>query len=132
MPAPYSMDLRVKVVERYKAGGISKEQLSAEFLVGLSTVKRWLRRDRKGNLKFIKNPGRPPSITHEHKAFLSECIISEPSITLLEMGNKLSEQYGLSISEAYICKLVTKLGFRRKKKLYLPTEQLRVEIKKKG
>ena len=120
------------MIEQYKFGGISAEQLATNFSIGIATVKRWVSRDRQNQLEPFNKPGRPSVVGDEHLAFISKCIISNPSVTLMELKYKLFKRYGFDFSEAYMCKLVKRLGFKRKKKQYLPTEQLRPDVKKKG
>lgn len=47
MAAPYSIDLRQKVIDVYKQEKISQTSLAKRFKISISTVKRYLLLDRK-------------------------------------------------------------------------------------
>ncbi len=46
MAAPYSLDLREKVVEKYNNGNLTQEEVGNIFQIGISTIKRWLKKYR--------------------------------------------------------------------------------------
>lgn len=46
MPAPLSMDLRVRIVERYQEDGATVDSVAAQFGVGRASVSRFLRQQR--------------------------------------------------------------------------------------
>jgi transposase len=47
MPNPYPTELRGRAVRAYEAGDETCEQVAARFEVGVATLERWLRRQRR-------------------------------------------------------------------------------------
>ena len=131
MPFAYSLDLRKKVVEAYKSGRGSIRTIAKIFSIGESTVKAYLALDRtQGNLERQQYPGQKSSVTQEHRAYITRRILEYPSIRLLDLCSELEEDFDVTITEGWMCKIVKSLGFKKKKKQYLPTEQLDEALKK--
>ena len=47
MPNPYPTELRARAVRAYEAGDETCQQVAARFEVGVATLERWLRRQRR-------------------------------------------------------------------------------------
>ena len=51
MAAPYSIDLREKVLTKYESGDYAQEEIATLFSIGISSIKRWLKKKREtGNI----------------------------------------------------------------------------------
>uniref|UniRef100_UPI003F719D73 IS630 transposase-related protein n=1 Tax=Limnospira sp. TaxID=3100384 RepID=UPI003F719D73 len=77
MPAPYSYDLRQKVINAIELDGIPKTEASQVFHVSRNTINLWLqRKEHTGD--FLPKPNRPPGHSHQitdwhkFKAFAQE------------------------------------------------------------
>jgi len=116
MPAPYSNDLRKRIIDA-KLKGIPESPIAADKNVHKSTVtKLWALYRETGSYEPRPNPnGRKPVLSAEQLENVKNTIIERPDITLLE----LIEEHSLPIGISGLCKIVKKLGFRYKK-LYIP------------
>ena len=64
MPKPYSYDLRQKVIQAIKLGGLSQMQAAATFQISRSTINIWCQRQaRTGN--YQAKPNLPPGNGHK-------------------------------------------------------------------
>ncbi|MDT9242244.1 MAG: IS630 transposase-related protein, partial [Limnospira sp. PMC 1261.20] len=77
MPAPYSYDLRQKVINAIELYGMSKTKASQVFHVSRNTINLWLqRKEHTGDFlpKLNRPPGHSHKITdwHKFKAFAQE------------------------------------------------------------
>ena len=132
MPSAYSVDLREKVVHAYRSGGGTIEQIANLFNIGERTLRNYLYREKQlGHLHRSPCPGRPSVIKEHHRDYLTQRLLDDPSLRLLDLCDELKTEYKLIVSEGWMCKILKSIGFRRKKKQYLPTEQLDKNLKKK-
>ena len=114
MPAAYSNDLRIRVINAHK-GNMAPGAIVGTFGVARTTVYNWLtrygktgsvkptRRKRFGRERIVGNPGRFRAI-----------VDAEPGITQA----RLAEAYG-GISSSTAGRTLARLGYTRKKKLYV-------------
>jgi transposase len=95
MPAPYSVDLRKKIIESYEADNISQADLAQRFKISESSVKRYLALDRSESdlTPKTEGKGRPRSIDESGDALLKEIIEANPTITLADLSKAF---YGAS------------------------------------
>lgn len=72
MGAPYSLDLRERVVEAVEHGGMSRNQAARHFDVAISTAITWVKRFRKTNSLLPGQMGghKPRKIAGEHRRWL--------------------------------------------------------------
>jgi transposase len=93
MSRPYSDDLRSRAVAAVQ-GGQSCRQVAKLFQVGVSSVIRWVDRQRRTG-SFSPRPiggNRGYRIEGEHRAWLLERIVAKPDLTLEEMRRELAER----------------------------------------
>jgi transposase len=83
----YSVDLRQRVVEAVRKGEQSKEEIAELFLVSISSMNRWLRRE---HLQADK-PGPTTAITIDRQQ-LKELVEREPDCYLDEYAEKLGSK----------------------------------------
>ncbi len=112
MPAPYSYDLRQKVIDAIELDGMPKTEASQVFHVSRNTINLWLQRKAQTGDFLPKphhRPGNNHKITdwHKFKAFAQE------------HGHKTSAQmaelWDDDISPRTISRALKKIGFTRKK-----------------
>lgn len=113
MPAPYSYDLRIKVIEAID-GGMGKTQASKIFNISRNTINLWLnKRKQTGDYRAKKGyqQGYGAKITNLEK--FREFARKHGSQTQAEMAEAWEEE----ISDQTIGKALKKIGFTRKKNL---------------
>jgi transposase len=113
MPAPYSNDMRCKVLEAYQNGEGSVEEVASNFGVSTSFVDRLLKRYRETGLIDPKPPGQgnPPSFTEEDCTKLKSYLQDNPDATLKEMR----DYCGVDCSLETVSQTLKRLGITRKK-----------------
>ena len=118
MARPYSVDLRERVLQAHEAGEGSQRVLAARFAVSVGTVCGWLglarREGRRGPR--AHNGGRRP-LGGADPQVLVGLVGEQTDATLAQYRALLSERTGVWVSEAAICRALTRLGLSRKKDL---------------
>ena len=118
MPKPISNDLRKRVIDA-KLRGDTEDKIAAEKEVCKSFVtKLWFLFRTTGSYLPRPNPnGRKPRLSCEQLEDIRQTIHNNPDITLGE----LIDEFNLPVSVPALSKTVRfKLGFRYKKKRYIP------------
>ncbi len=111
---PYSEDLRIRIVKAVKKG-TSKSATARLFDVSLSSVKRYLRRARRGeSLAPGKGGGRPPKVNRTTQKLLQEDVKKRPAVTVSERRRFLEQLTGKALSDSTIRRLLKRLGFSQK------------------
>jgi transposase len=83
---PYSLDLRIKIVESVRRG-VSKSETAHRFGVNRSTVKRYVKQlDEESSLAPKKAPGSPSKLDESAMRLLEEDIESRPWATHRKRG----------------------------------------------
>lgn len=113
MPAPYSYDLRRKVIEAID-GGMRKSQASKIFKISRNTIDLWLQQrketgDYRADDGYQRGYGAKITDLEKFKEFAQK----HGSQTQKEMAEAWPEK----ISDKTIGKALNKIGFTRKKKL---------------
>jgi len=120
MPRSYSDDLRCKILLAYEAGEGSLEELAEDFGVSYGYTKK-IRQQQRRSGQMERTPQRYPSqspLDENRRQKLQEWVQAQPDLTLVELQEKLLQEYGLRISLPPIWRALKKLGLRFKKKLY--------------
>ena len=115
----YSLDLRERIVATVKEGA-KQPEVAERFKVSLSSVERYLRLDRKGELRAKPPPGRPATIaTIATTAYgaLAEQITQHNDASLKEHCELWREEQGTSVSVYAMCRALKRAGLPRKKRL---------------
>jgi len=116
MPKPYSYDFRKKVIEAIELNGLKKSEASEYFNLSRNTINLWLRRrEETGDIgiKKDKKPGPSGKITDWEKFENFVQIYGDK--TQVEMAELWEED----LSERTICRAIKKIGFTRKKNLWV-------------
>ena len=112
---PYSVDLRVRVVEAV-GGGMARGEVARVFAVSRPTIKRWLRRRREtGGVAPKPVPGPSVVKTAGLPVALPERLAARPDATLAEHCAWWGETSGHQVSRATMSRAITALGWTRKK-----------------
>lgn len=113
---PYSMDLRERVLADADAGMRTRE-LADKYRVSPSWVRRLKqrRRERGEVAPRVSRNGRVPVLA-AHAGALLELVSQTPDATLLELGESLRQQTGLSVSPATLWRALRdpEIGFKKK------------------
>ena len=133
MPAPYSTDLRERIVDAYKSGKGSARMLAKIFGVGKTTVTDYLRLEQlNGNVNPKKaTGGQPAHIDTKGLAFIRKCVEKKPDIMLADLCDKYFKRRKIKVSTSMMCRALKKMNLRRKKKSLYAAEQDRKDVKKK-
>jgi transposase len=116
MPTPYSYDLRARVLQAIDEG-MTKTQASQVFKLSRNTINLWLkRREETGDYKAIEGyqKGYKPKLADLEK--FKEFARQHGGKTQAEMASA----WGGDISARTIGKGLKKIGFTRKKNLWVP------------
>jgi transposase len=119
MPA-YSLDFRQKIIETYQQEKISFRQLARRFRVSLSfivkLIKQW---KQSGSLNPLPHGGgQKLKLSSEQIIILGDLVEQNNDATLPELKDLLLEKTGIEISCSTISRLLARLNFTRKKKLF--------------
>jgi transposase len=111
----YSVDLRRKIVEAVSSG-TPKAQVARAFGVGLSTVKRYARRDERGEgLAPRKSPGKQRKVDATAQRLLERDLEERPTATLSQRRELLAGVAGVEVSDSTVSRALRRMGFSRKK-----------------
>jgi len=115
----YSEDLRQKIV-RALGRDSSKSQVAHLFGVSLSSVERYAKLAREGSsLSPKKGGGRPPKVGEDATKLLEEDVKEHPAATISDRRRFLEHITGKSLSDSTVQRLLKRLGFSRKKVLWV-------------
>jgi len=133
VPAPYSLDLRERVVLQYSSGEFTQEEISELFGISSSTIKRWLRRQREtDDLSPIKgNNGRPAKIDSRGLLMLEEAVKENNTITLDALSKLYLKKFKVKAGRSVLSRAMAKLNLNRKKLSVKALEKSSPEAKKK-
>ena len=131
MVAPVPLAVREKVVSAYERELGSQSELAEVFNLHERTVRRFIRKNRDGDLPPKKGSGRPPSIKEDGLNTIDSIVEKDPDKTLSEYCSIFGEMTGIFVSVPVMCRALQKLNLKRKKKSFYAQEQDRPDVKKK-
>jgi transposase len=110
-----SEDLRKKIVDAIERG-MPKAQAARTFGVGISTLKRYATKARRGeSLEPGKAPGKRPKMDERVGKLLEEDLKERPFATLTERCEYVEAVSGVSVSRSTMCRTIARVGSTRKK-----------------
>lgn len=117
MPAPYSDDLRERVVSAYLSGGGTYEEIAARFAVGRATVDRWVSRFRRTESVAPDAMGgdRHSKLDEEGRGLVRRLVEAQPDITREELVKELAA-HDLHVSKSCVQRALESLSLTRKKR----------------
>jgi transposase len=117
MPRCYSLDLRQKIIDAIERDGLKKSEASELFHVSRNTIDLWLKR-REATGSLAPKAYRPSGGTHKITDWQAFQAFAE------EHGDKtqaqMAELWPEPISSRSISRALAKLGFTRKKNIWVP------------
>ena len=132
MAAPYSTDLRLRVVKAYEKGKKTQKEIASLFGLGIATFNRyWKQYKETGSIAPIEYMrGRKPSVNEKQMLRIKELILQKPDASLSELCQRYNQARNKKIGTSIMFRVVCKLGFRRKKKSLYAEQQDREDVKK--
>lgn len=133
MPAPYSKDLREKIIAVHKQEKISHSKLAKRFNISLSSVNRYIELEKRGDLKpKIGAKGRPSKIDDLGYGIIKAIIKKDPTITLEELSNIFYKKRKIKAGRSILSRACQKLELNHKKLTRYASERDRNDVKKNG
>ena len=118
MPAPYSLDLRKRVIEAYQAKEGTLRQLAERFKVSVSFVRDLTRRYRETS-QVEPRPhggGAQAKLSKAQLTVVEQLVNDQPDALLSELCERLAQKTEVSVSVATMHRAVQRLGLSYKKK----------------
>lgn len=117
MPAPYSMDLRARVIEACDELGLSDLEAAETYKIGEATVRRWRRKVREtGTVEPLPHAGgNPARIDAAEHARVREIVAEKSDATIQEIRDTWATSSGKDASRSAMVRTLAKLGLSRKK-----------------
>jgi transposase len=115
----YSLDLREKILETYKAGGITQRELAARFRVSTFFVVKLLGLYRRGAPLEARRRGgrRKPILGEPIREFIKAELTKQNDLTLPELIERVEREFHVSVSAATMCRALKQMQMPRKKRL---------------
>ena len=119
MPAPYSQDLRERVIGFMALGG-SARAAATRFEVSISSVIRWAQRWRaEGHARPRPMGGDRRSRLSEHGAKVLQLVAQEPDLTLREIRSALAASCGITVGLSTVHRFLGAHNLTLKKRPYM-------------
>ncbi len=115
MPAPYSPDLRRRVLHACAMVEGSRAELARRFQVSERSVYLWLRQERDEG-RTTPKPHAGGRTSRFEPAVVQAIHTDQPDVTLAECATRYEARTGVPISLSSVERLVQELDLRRKKK----------------
>jgi transposase len=117
--APYSVDLRQKILQEYESGERSQREIAEIFHVSISFMESLLRQFRAtGQIAPKPHAGGPPSrIDDRARQLLRDWLQAQSDLTLEELAERLDTTLGIRVCISRLCRVLQELGLRRKKRV---------------
>lgn len=123
MAAPYSFDLRERVVAAV-AAGMSRAQAAAHFRVSHSSAIRWTRRQAEtGSPAALPMGGKKPFTLSDEEAWIRARVDEKPDLTGRELLAEL-RQRGIEVSYFGVWHFLDHVGLTFKKKACAPANKI--------
>ena len=120
MPAPYSQDLRERVIGLV-AKGSSARSAAGHFSVSVSTAIRWVQRWRsEGHAEARAMGGDHRSRLKDHRTIALELVAKQPDLTLAEIRDALAASCGLTVGLSTVWRFVKAHKLTLKKRACTP------------
>jgi transposase len=123
MGAPYSDDLRRKVIQACERRRESQREIAELFSVSISFVESvWQHYRHSGGevVPIRRRAGRHARLDAQCRDRLRGWLEEQSDLTLKELIDRLQAATGIAVSEPTMCRVLQQLGMRRKKRRYMP------------
>src|SRR3954464_8235750 len=123
MPAPYSQDLRDRVVSAV-SNGSSARGAAKRFGIGIGTAVRWAQRLRaEGHARARAMGGDRRSRLSDHRDAVLTLIAHQPDLTLEEIRSALIERHGITVGQGTVSRFLKSHNITLKKSLHAAEQQ---------
>ena len=124
---PYSNDLRRALIAAYEHHDYSQHEVAALFGVSPATVRNIVRRKRETGSPDTKPRGRgkPATLSPPVRERVRQLLTKRNDLTLAELCEQIAREYQTRVSVPTMCRVVQRLGFRRKKRRFTPRNATR-------
>lgn len=123
MPAPYSQDLRLRVMDAVRSG-MKYEEVTRRYRVSNSTILRWVRRLREsGNYAALPMGGKKPFVLADERDWLLARLAAKPDLTLRALLAELHDR-GIEVGYFALWHIVRRAGLRFKKRPCTPASRI--------
>lgn len=119
----YSLELRARIVRAVQTGH-PKAEVAELFGVDRRTINRYLRLAAAGELTPKSIPGRPRAITADQHADLELQLRLHPADTLAQHCQRWAARFEATLSPATMSRMITRLGWTRKKGRWQPVSAM--------
>lgn len=118
MPAPYSPDLRQRVIDAYEAKEGSQRQLAERFKVSLSFVRDLMRHYRRNGQVEPKphGGGAVAKVTAAQLPVVEQLVNAQPDALLYELCERFAQNTDITVSVSTMHRAVQRLKLSYKKK----------------
>src|SRR5215218_11520510 len=118
MPAPYSQDLRERVIGFMALGG-SPRAAAVRFNVSVISAARWAQRWRaEGHVRPRAMGGDRRSRLSEHRARVLQLVAQQPDLTLQEIRSALAASCGITVGLSTVHRFLCAHNLTLKKRPY--------------
>ena len=115
MPAPISVDLRLRIVRAVERGSSIREA-ARRFAVSPSAAIKLMQRVRAtGSAAPARYGGQRRPLLEPHEADLRRLVAATPDITLAELQSELQRRVGITAGRSTLHNTLRRLGLRHKK-----------------
>lgn len=131
MTAPYSVDLRERVVELKLTGEYTNQEIADIFIIGITSVKEYVRKFKNGESLVPEKPGgRKPSLTEVDKKLIASYVKNRPDATLQDYRDQLESDTGTDVTIQSIHGIIKNLDISFKKKVTMRKSKIDQTLKK--
>ena len=115
--APYSLDLRKKIVATYEAGNTSIREVAKQYQVATKTVQTLLKQYREtGDLNHKALGSQIESPLEAHREKILEIVSERPDWVLWQYCEEVVEQTGVSVTTGSMCRFFQRHNITLKKR----------------
>jgi len=119
VPAPYSIDIRKKVIKALEIDMQSKTDTAKRFAVSYSFVHTlWRHYQETGTIKAKKVGGHDvaPKVDAAGALEITAWLIKEPDLTLNDLCDRYAERFDISMGKSSMDRALKRMNLRYKKK----------------
>jgi transposase len=117
MAKPYSQDLRDRVIDAVKRGGMSRRAAARRYEISESVAIKWLERvERDGSREPVGHGGHRAFKLMPHRDFLETARIEKSEITLQALRDRLWSERGVKADTSMMSRFFRRIGVTVKKR----------------
>ena len=123
MPKPFSQDLRNRVIDAVRKGGMSCRAAARRYEVSELTAIKWLERYRRDGLRGpVGHGGHRPSALMPHREFLEAARAEKSDLTLQKLCDRLRSEKGVKADTSMMSRFFRRIGVTNEERVDLPVE----------